>query len=596
MKRNFVIFSLTSLFFMGSLNAQDDPGFADLCNEEYVTFLVSQQVSEGRSVREKDKRIRILMRSADFIWPYDEASGRQYFAEAFKTAVEHFGEKGIEERSTTRGLSIPGPDFRFEVVRSIAKRDAVWARKLADEIFAEFEKAAKDRNERDQTSDVALMLTMAVENASDSPELSWYLFRRVMRYPLDFHWYHCLISLARQNPSTAAALYRELLQNYRNETPRRLLFLSAYPFAAVRIFGIDKYQFGGIVPDTFVPDPELQRQFLEVFFDRIALISADPEERMRPPDQHRQPEAVYMVSALNDIEPHVLNTLPFLMSRFSTARAQANSLLTEEMRNQLAQRERQTANLGLSFDERLASMEEADKEGRLNDQMILNLVTWGNKTEEQFRKLEPWLDKIKDDETRPAATSYFWFLRSKLAIKESRFADAEKHASRVPELEHRTILAFDIAEAQLKSINDASSAYQTLNEVAKQVRKIENSPTKAKMLLGLANQYEKLNPGFAMEELAEAVRVINRLEGPDLSTTQTYRQIQGKGWAFFAVFSIPGYDLENTFKKMGETDFGLTLSNAKAIEDRFLRTIAVLAAARNCVDTGSDRSAAEAEN
>ncbi|HMO82506.1 MAG TPA: hypothetical protein PKD24_17155 [Pyrinomonadaceae bacterium] len=572
------------MFFLSSADAQERSPEDDLCNVEYAGFLVSQLVSESRAVREPEKRIRILIRSADFVWPFAETDARDYFTEAYKAAVAHYREKGIEDKTPSRGLMIPGTDYRFEVVRAIAKRDGAWARKLADEILAEFEKAAKDRNEGDQSREIGLMLQMAAENAEADPDLAWYLLRRVMRYPLDQHWLFSVYSISRANPSMATALYQELLMNYRSETPRRLLFLSAFPFGRDRIFGIDKFQLGMSVPEGFAPNAELQRQFLEVFFERIQTYAANPEERLRPPDQFRQPEPVYMVSALSEIEPLVINDLPFLLPRLSAARALANSLLTEEMHRGMKGREQSTSNLRLSFDERFAQMDEAEKEGKLTDLMIVNLMFWGGKTEEQFVKLEPWLDKIRDEEVRRETTNYYWFLRAQLAIKEGRFPDAERHAAKVPEIEHRALLAFELAEAQMKSINDVSSAYQTLGQLGTVVRKTENSATKAKLLLGLSSLYEKLNPNFAIDELAEAVRVMNRLENPDMLSTQIFRQIKGKDYGFFSVFSIPGQGIEGTFRKMGEIEFGLSLSNARAIDDRFLRTIAVLAVAGNCVD------------
>lgn len=584
-----VFFSLLviCLLFLSFAEAQERSPEDDLCNEEYAGFLVSQLVSESRAVREPEKRIRILMRSADFVWPFAETDARDYFTEAYKAAVAHYREKGIEDKTPSRGLMIPGTDYRFEVVRAIAKRDGAWARKLADEILAEFEKAAKDRNEGDQSREIGLMLQMAAENAEANPDLAWYLLRRVMRYPLDQHWLFSVYSISRVNPSMATALFQELLINYRNETPRRLLFLSAFPFGRDRIFGIDKFQFGMSVPEGFAPNAELQRQYLEVFFERIQTYAANPEERLRPPDQFRHPEPVYMVSALSEIEPIVINDLPFLLPRLSAARALANSLLTEEMHRGMKGREQSTSNLRLSFDERFAQVEEAEKEGKLTDLMIVNLMFWGGKTEEQFVKLEPWLDKIQDEDVRKETTNYYWFLRAQLAVKEGRFPDAERHAAKVPEIDHRALLAFELAEAQMKSINDVSSAYQTLGQLGTVVRKTENSATKAKLLLGLSTLYEKLNPNFAIDELAEAVRVMNRLENPDMLSTQIFRQIKGKDFGFFALFTIPGQGIEGTFRKMGEIEFGLSLSNARAIDDRFLKTIAVLAVAGNCVDRES---------
>lgn len=154
----------------------------------------------------------------------------------------------------------------------------------------------------------------------------------------------------------------------------------------------------------------------------------------------------------------------------------------------------------------------------------------------------------------------------------------------MPEVEHQAILWFEIAEKQLADINDAATAYQTLADVSKVARRAEDSVGKARVLLGLANLYEKLNHSFAISELSDAVNVINKLKDADLQSSYLLRYIQVKDMAFGASFSTPGYDLETTFTTLSKEDFSLPLSNAKAIDDKYNRTLAVIAIARNCID------------
>jgi hypothetical protein len=565
---------------MFSQAESDDPR-SELCKSVDPLLLISQLVSEGRNDPDQIKRIRILLSSANFVWRFAEDDAREYFSDAYKIAVEHFRENGRKDERTSTGFVILAPDLRFEVVRAIAKRDGDWARQLAEGIMAEFEKAAKDRDERFQPREIGLMLELARENAETQPDLAWYLFRRVMREPLENHWIYTLRGVRVQNPSMADALYRELLMNYKNESPRRLLFLSSYPFPRERIFGIEKYQVGNTIPaeDT---NPDLQRQFFTTFFDSISAYAAS--SGAHAPADGSVSEPMVIVSALAEMEELIIADFPFLLPRFASAKTQALSLMTEELRQRLAERQSLQSNLELGFDERLELMEVADELGKLQDSMIVGLIFWGIKSEAQFQKLEPWLSRIAEDDYRKEATAYFWFLRSRLAIKEGRFSDAEKFAAKVPEVEHFAILAFELAQKQMDDINDVSSAYQTLSSLGKTIRRAEDSATKAKLLLGLASLYRKLNPNFAMDEMAEAVRVINRVGNPDMSSMAVYRQIVGKTSSSYAVFTIPGKGFEEAFRQMAETDISLTLSNARAIDDRYLRTLAVLATIGRCAD------------
>lgn len=557
---------------------------AEVCTVENSRFLVGQLAAESRSVREADKRVNILVRLADFSWPFDEPTARQYFSESWGIATAHFKEKGLERVQSGRSSSITRavPDLRIVVVRRVARRDPKWAEKLSDEILKEFEKSASERPVVDRDREIYELTGLAGELLEQDPTFSMTVFRRLMRYPLDNHWFFALYQAADKNPSLAATLYSELLVNYRSESARRLLLLSAYPFGRERIFGIDRFTVMTTMPTNSTADPMLQRRFLETFFARITAAATNPEERLRQPEPNRQPDAVYMYSALLELEPIIISEHPGLIQRFTLAKSQANSLLTDEMRAGMDQRESSNSRMNTSFDELLEQAEEADKEGKLTDNMIITMVIRQRKTEEQFALLEPWLDKIKEEQARKDSTNYFWFTRAKLAITETRFADAVRFQGKVPEAEDRAVLAFDLAEKQMENLSETAGAYQTLSEVAKIAGSLPDSATKAKILMGLAYQYERFNPSFAMQELSDSVAVINRLQDPDLGSTGVMRQIIGKSYSFYTVYTVPGYDLERTYSKLAARDLGLSLSNARSLNDKFLRTIAVLAVTREC--------------
>lgn len=567
----------------------------EACNGSFARSLVDQQVADSRGVVETGKRVKILIRSADFLWKLDQPTARDYFTDAFNVATAHFAEKGFE-RKTEKALTTMTPDYRFDVIRAIAKKDAAWAKKLTERLMNEYEKSAPERkDEFDRQREISSVIFMAQENVKTNPELSWYLFRSIMRYPLDSHWYFSLFSVAESDRKFADALYSELLANYSNATPRRFLFLSPYPFGNPRVFGLDKFSYGSSIPASFEPNVVLQQRFIDAFLRRIAAFTSDPENLNRPAEKYYRPEPLYILTALQEIEPIILERFPQLLQRFSAAKAQANAAMNDEMRKSFSDQEKNNERLSFNFDQRLELVEKADEEGKLTDFMIVQLIIWGeqSKTEEQYKKIEPWLDKIKDETVRVDTTSYFWFLRSKLAVKEKRFDDAGRYAQRVNEPDHRALLSFDIAEMQLKDMNEAAAVYQTLNDVGRVARQSENSVAKARIFLGLASLYEKFNHTFALDELSDAVKVINRLENPDILSSTIRRQINGNSFGFYTSASMPGYDLEATFRSLSKDDFDMTLSNARALEDKYFRTLAVLAVAQNCIDRPKPKAPAK---
>jgi hypothetical protein len=554
------------------------------CDTDFAKFLVSQQVADSASVTDEQKRIRILIRSADFLWRFDEPAARGYLTDAFKIAVDRFAAQGFEEIKIGDGrASKLLPDFRFEVISAVAKKDPAWAKQLVEQILKDFERSGKERKEYDKTRELDSIMRLAIESLKVNPALSQQLFRRAMQFPLDRHWYFALYQAADADQALASTLYGELIASFRNETPRRLLFLSAYPFGHDRIMGPDRFSFGVSMPASFRPEDALQRRFITTFLERVIAMAATPESV--PPTEYgwNLPESAYAATAVKEIEPVVVGKFPDLLPLYSRARAAAESLLTDEARKKLSERENSAERLSRSFDRRIRDLEEAEGQGKLTDEMIASLVTWGQKTEPQFKQLESWLDKIKDNGLRKDLTTYFWFLRSQLAIKENRLTDAEKFTEKVGDVEFRAILAFGIAEKQIADLNDRASVYQTLAAVAKMAGQLDDNMAKARIFLGLVNRYESIDHIFAMEELAGAVRALNRIENPDIFASAVFRQIKGENFSFFTSYSMPGYDLEQTFEKVSKNDFDMSLSNAKAIDDKYLRTIAVIAVAKNCV-------------
>ena len=569
---------------------QEVPIDDHVCNDEFARFLVDQQVSESRSVAETDKRIRILTKSADFIWKFDQPKAREYFAEAFKVATDRFNEKGFERKEYGGGISSQLPDYRFEVLRSIAKHDGAWARKLTEELLKEYEATSAKRDGLDNGREIDSLLSIALDNVKTNPALSWYLYRRLMKQEVEHQWFWTLFSVYKNDPAFADQLYSELLVSHANALPSSVGYLSAYPFGRSRVFGHMASQYIAAAPDNFAPKPQLQSRFIDLLLRRSDAFASDPANYNLPAEGNRLPEAVHIVTALQELEPIIIQSFPAFLPRLSAARSKAMAMLNEESRNNIADRDKQKETGSRSFDQRIIELEKADKEGKLTDAMILSTLISGPTSEEHFKRFEPWIDKMTDPEGRVGSANYFWFLRAKLAIKEMRIDDAQKFAAKVPEVEHQAIIWFEIAEKQLADINDAANAYQTLLDVAKIARRAEDSVGKARVFLGLANLYEKLNHSFAISELSDAVAVINKLKDADLQAGWILRHIKVKDMGFGASFSTPGYDLENTFTTLSKTDFSLPLSNAKAIDDKYFRTLAVIAIAKNCIDRPKPKS------
>lgn len=150
--------ALTSLLLLGlfsstlSLRAQTATGQvrptaadAPACDHQRALALVQQQAADSRSFENVLARIRVMLRAADLLWPYQTEAARAIFADAYELAALNFQQKGdaIEQQGQ---FAMQLPDQRFVVMSAIARRDPAWARRLAEraaeETRREAEKAA----------------------------------------------------------------------------------------------------------------------------------------------------------------------------------------------------------------------------------------------------------------------------------------------------------------------------------------------------------------------------------------------------------------------------------------------------------------------
>lgn len=548
------------------------------CSAVMARQIVEQQAEESKSVAETDKRIKILLRIADFLWQNNEETARKYFAEAFQFAQERFREKGFEDKKE-KEITVRQPDYRFNVIAAIAKRDAEWAKKLSETVLKEFDedKNKDSRNKNDENREVGELLGIAAQTAKSNPNLSLTFARRAMRYPLFRDWYWTLYRMARENQPLADQVYGELLLNYPNAEAFNLLYLSAYPFGEPRIFGAEKYSLGTSVPDNFIPNQNLKRQFLTTFLRRVLKLTAENSSL----SLQNIPEITSAVMALNDLESSVAAQFPDLKQLFSQAQAHANSIVDAESLQKTKNGEEANKKFSNAFEAQLEEAEKAESEGKLQDSQIFRLV-YSAKTEAQYKTAESWIDKVSLDTTKTALFNFFYFKRSKLAVEEKRFDDARKFALKVPQIEHRAVLFFDIAEAKMKEPMTKAESLDTLLEVMQTAEKSPDSIEKAQVLLGLTFMYEKVDRFTALSALSEAIKTANKLENPDLFTNSVTQMVKGNNFTHFSSYSVPGFEVTETFDVLSKKDYTSTLTYATNFSDRYVRTLAVLATVKDC--------------
>jgi hypothetical protein len=138
-------------FLSCSALAQKKPGnpVSSLCSRDSAVQIVQEQIALTKTFDDPVKRIRVLIRAADLLWPHENAKARAAFVEAFDLATQDHKEKGDGMRREGVGLLSQIPDQRYTVISAIGKRDLAWARKLSDQMLDHDAREAKEEKPSD---------------------------------------------------------------------------------------------------------------------------------------------------------------------------------------------------------------------------------------------------------------------------------------------------------------------------------------------------------------------------------------------------------------------------------------------------------------
>jgi hypothetical protein len=605
-KRIFTI--ALALFFIGlsqqsigqtSQQAENTP--APVCDQQRALLLVKQQLDESKNLDQPVARITILIRAADLLWPYERA--RAVFTEAFELATQYFRQRG-DETVLEKSLHVQLPDQRFRVLTAIAKRDAVWAKRLAqtaaEESVRDAEKTAQgasgNRNIGEKLTGTALSL-LEVDR-----ETAINFARSSLRYPAAAALPTFLFKLAETDRATADQMFLEALAAYAQGEMRDLYYLSVYPFALNDAISFVSPSMYYIPPKSFASNPKLQEAFLQTLFARIERSLKETSEAVGTNSAVSSETSEYLPGlasvavALNKLEPLVAQHQPAYAERLANLKTSVGATLNASQQAQVAgeaqvledaRRDEQLSVEDL-FERKVEQIEKesnADKRDFLIAQIVLISLT------AESARVEKLLDIVSDTKLQGQLRNWFYFRRAQHAIYEGLFDEATRLAAKVEELDHRAYLLFENASAIVKRLNDKSRVRELLDEVAAAATKAPNTIEKARTLLGVAYLFSKLDPLRASEVMSEAIKTINRLDHPDFTNTSITRAIEGRLFSMFAGYDMPGINLENALRELGAKDFEGALWLSKNLEDKALRATAVLALSTPCLDKPQKQAA-----
>lgn len=557
------------------------------CRSEDALTIIEQQIDATRTFDDDGRRVGVLIRAAEILWPYKEETARKAYADAFALAKRHFKEKG--DRPDQEGkLQIGKPDLRYNAISSIARHDAKWAKKLSAELLKEQEdedanKSTKDAQQTERTAERLLTVATSLLPSDEVASLSF--ARSSLRYPATMSLAQFLYTLSSRNRSAADQLYQEALAAYANAAMERLLYLSAYPFGNNRDAGDMPSHMIYQVPSDFTPNANLQRLFVQTLLRRVQRFISNPSD-ITPGTRVSDPEEMWL--ALARLEKQIQQSLPDLAPAVEVARNNVAARLSPESQRELQSKVSPNNQPARSFDEQVElALKNPNVDAR--DQGLTFAVINSSKNERVDNVLQV-IDKISDSNIRPPLLNWFFFDRSQRALKEQKFDDARRFAAKVEELDQRAFLYAQIAEEALKQDADQTRAREMLEDIVDAAAKAPNTTVKARALFAVASLYTKIDMNRAVAVVAEAIDCVNRIEQADFSRQFVIRRIEGKNFGMYASIATPGYKPETALAEISTVDFDNMLNQASRFSDKFLRAITTLAMAERCLKASSPSS------
>lgn len=552
-----------------------------LCNRESAIDIIRQQIDSSKLIDDPVKRIAVLMRAADTIWPYKEESARAAFSEAFELAEADFKEKGDKPRKEGRALTVETPDQRYVVIRAVAKRDAVWAQKLTNKMLEQEKREADGNLSRDSERDVrtpAKLLDSAGSLVSSDPKAAMIFAKVSLRYPASFQLPRFLYRLAETDQAAADQFYQEALTVYRDQPLSELLYLSPYPFGNRQAAGDMPINAIYPVPPNFKPNKFLEGLFIQTLLTRAQQAIAGKSDRTEFSGISGDGQ-IWL--ALTRLTPQIQDLGPELVATVDRVRNELFALLTQDAQ--------QAVQLGIrnqdlpkrTIDEEIAAAErEPNSEKR--DQVIVTAVLRSADTQE-LDKILQYAAKVSDSKLRQQVLNWIYFGRAQKLIKDKQFGEAKALAARVEELDQRAFLYAEIATQSLNRIEIQSQAREMLDEILTVAEKAPNTIVTARTLLTMAYLYTKIDLGRSFAVMGDAINSINRLDNPDFSQQFLFRKIEATNFARYASFQTPGLSPENVFRDLGKLDFDTATLQASSLLDKSLRAFAMIAVADVCL-------------
>ena len=549
-------------------------------------------ISDGRMASD------IQAKAADLLWDTDKEAARKYFESAFDIAVKYYRDLKPEQRAGT-GATITRGDYRMQVIGMAGRRDPELGRKFTDQYVEEKRREQQDAalrskasNERarrllgnnvDPVAEDLLESSMALFQTD--PKMGMEMAERALSGGVPFTVAFFLSRLAGIDQASANEVYKFAINHVAtdpNAAAGQLLLLSAYPFGENHVWindGGGTSSWGFEVPKNFRIYPELTHLFFGAAQTVLARsLELDPAQSTD--EASRVGTALFAAKILR---PSVSRFEPEISESWDDFTTRLNILATAKSRDGIDQG---LQNIQKQKSPR-SSIDETDRIGKWLDQAdkatnpvekdtFYELAAIGIDGLGETDRALGIADKISDAEFRNQTKCWIYFDAAQRAIKDKKYDDARRYASKVEIADQSGYLYFKTAEAVLKD-KDRARATELLDEATRRLASAEDSNGKLNALMGVAYVFSTFDTLRGFEAVGEVVRVANKLPNYNPEDTVLSRSLKANGRSGGSEsFGLNNYALGFTLTSLARVDFDRSLLLAQSLESRLVRLSAVI--------------------
>ena len=585
--------------------------------------LIKDAGEEASKLDDHRSAARIQVAAGESLWAYDREAAQKFFRAAFDAALTYYREGKNEVLDpATRLTTGTRADFCQEIIRRISARDAALGHELS-KAFSEEKQRGQEGSKRTKPlesylrrrGDDALTNDLEIKAAgllrtnqqAAIAEAKRIFAIEIPRDALIFIW-----QLAMQDRVAADQLVLWLLANIREDETAdagQLQILTPYFFSDQFLWITDgmggqggPYLRGLISRGRDFGSEELMVQwYIEVSFIVLSRIASNNLAEF-PDAASSLGAAAYLAQWL---EPRVAQVRPSLLPAWQ---ALVNQLFSRVPPNQqsflakLSQDEKEASNRmipqggirptkeGVDRIKDLLEKAEKTSDPARRDLLHQEAALEAGRIGDLGRALEI-AEKISDKDFRQQVKDWIYFNAATRALNEQELEKARNYAIEIKAPDQCAYLFCVMARAALKA-KDKGRASDFLTEAEQRAEKADNSPEKVRALMSIANLFASFDLPRALESMAIAVRVANRVPSYSPEPGRMLRTLgNAAGQRHDLVQSVESVDLGTGMAALAAVDFDGALLLAQSLDNKALKLTAVVAVAASVLNKKAETKA-----